>query len=193
MSVVGEVVHATLTRFAAQVPPMPLDWPHPPAFGSFVAADAGDGVVVGLVCHVEVAAGDALHRPAALGLDPEALRREHPHLFDLARVEFAALVVGHGGAGGYVQQLPDRPPSMHALVRALSPGEVAGFTDRLEFLRVALGCAEAPADALVAACLRQAAAARADGPAFLAGAGKRLAGLLRGDYARLSALLEGIA
>jgi hypothetical protein len=71
---------------------------------------------------------------------------------------------------------------------------VVAFTQQFTFLRTILDARDAPADELVAACLRIAAAARpeAERRAFLLDAGRELARLLSGDPVRLEGILRRI-
>ena len=69
--------------------------------------------------------------------------------------------------------------------------EVRAFTSRFDYFRLVLEAREVPADELLAASLRIAAAARpeSDRAALLTEAGRELARLLAGDPVRLEGLL----
>jgi len=66
------------------------------------------------------------------------------------------------------------------------------FTARFDYFRLVLEAREVPADELLAASLRAAAAARpaSEREAFLVEAGRELARLLAGDPVRLEGLLR---
>ena len=68
------------------------------------------------------------------------------------------------------------------------------FTERLDYLRLILNAADAPADELIAAAVGRAAECRPpeDRPRFLREAGRELARLLSRDLVRLENLLRRI-
>ncbi|MEK7681196.1 MAG: hypothetical protein AAB369_00030, partial [Chloroflexota bacterium] len=89
--------------------------------------------------------------------------------------------------------LPPRPPRIHAFVYLCPPEEVRAFTQSLDFLSLlALRRAEPSADDVLAACIREAAAAHDDRQAFLLRAGRETARLLGADAQRLMAVLKRI-
>ena len=73
-----------------------------------------------------------------------------------------------------------------------SDEEVRAFTARFDYFRLVLEAREVPVDELLAASLRDAAAARPEGEreTFLVEAGRELARLLAGDPVRLEGLLR---
>ena len=125
--------------------------------------------------------------------DEEAIYRNNPELPEILRTEFTALVVGYlGPAGSYEQRLPRRPCRLHAFAHAARPEEVREFAERLDFLQTLIAGGGAVADELVAACLREAAAAKGGDRGYLVRAGKELAVLLGSDVNRLTAVLKRI-
>ena len=190
---IGEVIEASTTEFVAQCYVLH----EAPPFGSLVRASDGEVDVFGVVANARTGSVDPGRRPVARGRDEEDeedIYRSNPELREILRTEFTTVVVGSRDIGGsYQQWLPRRPPRLHAFVYACSREEAAGFTERLDFLPTLLGGAgRAPADELVAACLREASAARGNDREFLVRAGKELAVLLAGDLNRLSAILRRI-
>jgi len=188
---IGEVTEASTTEFTAQSYVLH----DAPAFGSFVRASDGEVDVFAVVANAWTGSVDPGRRPVARGQDEEDeedVYRRNPELQEILRTEFTALVVGFRDAGGaYHQRLPRRPARLHAFVHSCAPDEVAGFAERLDFLPTLLGgAAGAPADELVAACVREASAARGHDRAFLVRSGKELAVLLAMDLNRLSAVLR---
>lgn len=222
---IGEVILAATTHFVAQVIAVPTPsevspLPDPPPFGALVrvgtsaevgavalpddfdpfvpspppAADAS-GAVFAVVYHAETGALEPGRPVAALGLDEEALLREHPQLYELLVTRFSSAFLGHVGAdGAWRPYLPPRPPRPHSRVWMADDAEVRFATCRLDFLRGLLLSDRVPAsvaDELVIALLRRAWRAHGD-PDFPLRASRALAALLPADYERLRALVAGI-
>ena len=103
------------------------------------------------------------------------------------------MIAGYSEGDACKQFLPPLPPAVHSFTYACSADEVARFTSSLEFLSLLLNSGLPVADELAGACLRGAASAQADGPAFLSRASRTLAGQLAGDVPRLSAILRRVA
>jgi len=104
------------------------------------------------------------------------------------------LVVGFARDGQVYQHLPPQPPATLDEITTCTPAEVIAFTQQFTFLRTILNARDAPADELVAGCLRLAARVRPEGErrAFLLEAGRELARLLSGDPVRLEGILRKI-
>jgi hypothetical protein len=189
----GEIVEASTTSFTAQCYVLH----EAPAFGSFVRAGDGETDVIAVVAEAWTGSIDPSRRPVARGRDEpteDDVYRNNPELPEILRTEFTAQVLGYRvRSGEYEQRLPRRPGRLHAFVYAAAEYEVRAFTDRLDFLQALVSAgSKSPADELVAACLREAAAARGGDHAYLVRAGKELAVLLGGDVNRLSAVLKRI-
>ena len=112
-------------------------------------------------------------------------------------IEVSVLAVGTGrgltGDGGAIRQcLPAQPPVTLDWLYQCGDAEVRAFTARFDYFRLVLEAPEVPADELLAANLRIAAAARQDREreTFMVGAGRELARLLAGDPVRLEGLLR---
>lgn len=189
---IGEIVESSTTSFTAQC----YTLHDAPAFGSFVRASDGEADVVAVVQNAWTGSVDPSRRPVARGRDEpdeEAIYRNNPELPEILRTEFTALVVGYRvPSGSYEQRLPRRPCRLHAFALAAGPEEVREFSDRLDFLQTLISGGGAVADELVAACLREAAAARGGDRGYLIRAGKELAVLLGSDVNRLTAVLKRI-
>lgn len=166
-----------------------------PVFGALVQAERGDGAAVyGLIYDVRVDDDPFVRQLIAAGdlseeyVQDQRQRRQVP-------VEVNVLVVGGRERSGQVYQyLPPQPPATLSWVTVCQPEQVRQFGQRLDFLRTVLDAADAPADELAAAALRQAAAA-AQGDAgqarrYLETAGRELARLLSRDPARLNGILQ---
>ncbi|BDI28328.1 hypothetical protein CCAX7_003790 [Capsulimonas corticalis] len=154
--------------------------------------------VYALVFGSQTASLEQGRRPSALGYeDEEELRAQQPQIFELLRTEFSGLLVAYSdGDKGLRRHLPPRSPRVHSRVYPCTHEEIRALTSDLSFLRGVLNgsgaLGGAPADELVAACLRQAAPAQSNEQAFLLKAGKALAGFLSEDYDRLQAILRSV-
>ncbi len=187
---IGRVTRSSTRGFVGAVR---LPEPEIPIFGAFCLVDAqrGQSAVIGLIYDISIE-DDAFARQMATseGLTPEQLadarfNRQVP-------VEFSALAVGFRISDGFRYSLPPQPPLTMAPIHSLSPAEIRGFSDSVEWIPLVLGAPEIPADDLVAASLRLAAQARPepDRRAFLVTAGRECARLLSHDLGRLDNLLR---
>lgn len=188
----GEVVQSTSTHFIAQsfvlhdVPPL----------GSLVRARSGELTVYGIVQFASTTSIDAGRRPIARGAqfaDEQDVYTENPQLERLLRTDFEALVVGFRRGSEICHHLPPQPVRVHAFVYQCNGAEVRAFTERWDFLSlIASGDVSVATDELLAACVREAAQARAGDRAFLIEAGRQLARIVGPDTARLTAILKRV-
>ena len=187
---IGEVVAAASTSFVSQCYKLYVA----PPLGSLVRTDSP--TVYGVVCRVSTEPLDTSRPVLARGesaVTEEDVFRNNPQLARLYTTRFEALIAGHSIEGECKQFLPPLPPAVHAFAYTCSPDEVAQFTSRLDFLSLVLNCGLPVADEVAGACLRAAASAQPDGPAFLARASKAMAAQLAHDVPRLSAILRKVA
>ncbi len=120
--------------------------------------------------------------------------QEQPELGEwLLVTDFRAIIVGYTHNGFIRQHLPPQPPKMHTFVYPCSAEETRLLTSRMDFLRTLANFRNAPADEVIAACVREAAAAQRGDVEFVIRAGKELANLLKDDYDRLHAIMRRIA
>jgi hypothetical protein len=189
---VGEVIESTTTDFTAQA----CELDSAPPFGAFVQAAADDGLTVfGVVAQVETSGIDPSARPVRRGHDDVRdglIYEENPDLPHVLRTTFRILVLGFVEPEGGVRQfLPPRPPRLHYSVNVSSAAEVRAFTDAgLDYLGTLLRADDTPTDELIAANVRLTATLRQEPDQFPRRAGRELAQLLRGDYARFSGILK---
>lgn len=189
----GRVLRAGTSNFCVGCRTLEADLPR---FGSLVRVESNGGdTVYGLIYDVRVEDDPFVRQLIAAGdlseeyVQDQRQRRQVP-------VEVNVLVVGGRSGGQPHQHLPPQPPATLSWAEVCSPAEVRQFGQRLDFLRTVLGAADAPADELVAAALRQAAAAvAAQGDAdqarrYLENAGRELARLLSRDPVRLNGILQ---
>jgi hypothetical protein len=191
---VGRVLRAGTRGFTIGCTVMTPDIP---AFGSFVRADGltPGSAIYGLIYDVSVE--DDLFVRQFIGANPpeEVVRDQRENR--QVPIEVSVLAVGVrqslSGDGETIRHcLPAQPPVTLDWLYQCSAAEVRAFTARFDYFRLVLESREAPADELLAASLRTAAAAQAEHEreTFLVGAGRELAHLLANDPVRLEGLLR---
>jgi len=184
---IGQVVQADIARFTS-------GWPlhQTPPLGSLLKVDEA-GTIYAVVCNARTESIDGRPPVARLSgeTDLESYLEKHPHLRHLLQTTCDAVVVGHQDGAQIRHYLPSAPAPLFAPVRVCSPEETARFSQELDFLKLLLA-SPTHADEMTAACLRRAAAAHADGRAFLVRAGKELARLLGAEPQRLTSILRRV-
>jgi len=144
--------------------------PDIPAFGSFVRAEgqAPGSAIYGLIYDVSVEDD-----------------RQVP-------IEVSVLAVGCSDGDVIRHRLPAQPPVTLDWLYQCTDEEVRAFTARFDYFRLVLEAREVPADELLAASLRAAAAVRPESEqeTFLVEAGRELTRLLAADPVRLEGLLR---
>lgn len=197
MQRIGEVIESSTTRFTAGA----YELLQAPPFGALVrAVTRSEGVAVyGLVYEIRTGSKEPGGRAVVRGrtysgreLYDDEIYFENPDLAEVLQTEFSALTVGFAEHGRIFQYLPPQPPPVHYSVYECDDAELARFSEGSDFFRGILFAAQTPSDELIAASIRAAARARPDGRDYLVRAGRELAGLLKDDYDRLSAILRRI-
>lgn len=188
---IGRVLNASTTRFTAgyRVPLSAL-----PTFGALarVSAQGGHCQVYGMIYNIYVD-DDPLVRQLASLPEPDEeviqdqLRNRH------IPVEISLLVVGHRVDERILHSLPPQPPLSLDKVYLCDEDELIAFTSGFDYFRLVLAADQVPPEELLAAHLRQAAAARGtEGRGFLVEAGRELARLLGGNLVLLEGVLRRI-
>jgi hypothetical protein len=189
---IGRLLRSSTTGFVfgCSVPE-----PDVPCFGDFVKAPAQrrQAEVIGLVYDIAIEDDPFVRQMVATPDLPEAYildQRENRQV----PIEVSVLAIGYRSQGEYRQMLPPQPPVSLDQISLCSPEEVRAFNTRLDYLGLILAAMDVPADDLLAAALRNAAAAlpAAERRAFLVGAGQECARRLSGDLVRLESLLRKI-
>jgi hypothetical protein len=191
---VGRVLRSSTAGFAIGCRVLREDVPE---FGAFVQVTQGNYAITGLIYDVQfvddplvrqIITADSMLRDGIA----EELRKDQSQR--LAPIEISVLVVGFARNGQVYQHLPPQPPATLDQIVTCTPDEVLAFTREFTFLRTILNAKDAPADELIAASLRVAAAARSESErrAFLLDAGRELARLLSVDPVRLEGILRRI-
>lgn len=185
---VGRVLRAGTRGFTIGCTVMQPDIP---AFGSFVRVQgrAPDSVIYGLIYDVSVE-DDPFVRQFISANPPDEVVRDQRQNRQMP-IEVSVLTVGCGDGQAIRYCLPAQPPAALDWLYLCNDDEVRAFTSRFDYFRLVLEAREVPADELLAASLRLAAAARpeSDRTSFLIAAGRELARLLAGDPVRLEGLL----
>lgn len=196
MAAIGEVLSASIKNFVAESwkTHEELKGGESPRFGSFLKSRSDDSevTVYGVVYDIVTGPRDQHHKPVALQMTREELRREQPQIFSLLKTEWHLACIAYRDARGVHSGLPPRPPEVHDFVFNLEAEEVVEITDSMEFLRLVSAAPGAMPDELVAAAIRNAAEARHEEYQYLVEAGQHLSKLFRDDFERLGAVLKKI-
>ncbi len=190
---IGEIIETGTTGFVAES----LELNRPPALGSLVKVEVGDGgCVYGVVSHGTTAGLDPGRRAVRRSTEEvydEAIYDEHPELRHTLRTEFSVLLVGCVEDGAIRQHLPAQPPPLHYSVYQCTEEEVRAFSERLYYLRLLLSASgEVPSEQFLAAHVRQAYRQRGQDREWLERAAREIAALLKYDYERLMTVLYAI-
>ncbi|RME41404.1 MAG: hypothetical protein D6794_00675 [Deltaproteobacteria bacterium] len=188
---IGRLLRAGMTGFVAGCRVSQVD---APSFGALVRAPLTDSSeVFGLIYDIRIE-DDGLVKQlvTAEGVDEyviadNRLNRNVP-------IEMSVLSVGYREAGRIYHLLPPRPPLSLDTLYLCPPEEVRAFTaaGRFGYLRLILQAKDAPVGELLAAHIKQAAAAHAD-PAWKDAAIQEIITLLRDDYPALMGVLSALA
>lgn len=187
---IGEVVKSSTDSFMAEC----YELHTPPSFGSLVRTREGNIDIYAVISGASTSSIEAGRRPIARGrgdIKEEDIYRSNPQLEKLMRTEFSALVVGHGDDGRVSQYMPPRPARIHSFVYPCESDEVAVFNQSLTYLSMLIDVPER-SNELIAATLRNAAAAYSEPREFLIRAGKELAHMIAGDTNRLNIILKKV-
>jgi hypothetical protein len=164
-----------------------------PAFGAFVQTQQrdADALVIGLIYGIHID-DDPLVRQLIMANNMNLATIRDQRENRMVPVEISVVNVGYVLNGQTYQNLPPRPPISLDEVHVCDDALIAGFTGRFDFFRLVLNTPEVPAEELLAAALKLAAAARPvrEQRDFLVTAGRRLAQLLSHDLTRLNHLLR---
>ena len=186
---VGRVLRSSTSGFAIGCRVLKEDVPE---FGAFVKVTQGNALIIGLIYDVQFVDDPLVRQIITADSMPPELRLDQSQR--LAPIEISVLVAGFTREDKVYQHLPPQPPATLDEITTCAPGQVIAFTKQFTFLRTILNAQDAPADELVAACLRLAAAARPESErrTFLLNAGRELARLLANDPVRLEGILRRI-
>ena len=189
---IGRVLRASTTGFTIGCQQsMAAQAQSTPPFGSLVRADNPDGTqTYGLVGDIVVEDDPFVRQLVAAGVEDEEYiadqrqRRQVP-------VAVSVLTVGGRSGLSVSYWLPTQPPGTLDRIYACTAAEIMRFTERHDWLRTVLAASMLPADALLVASLRSAAAARPPDQreSYLISAGRELAKLLALDLTRLEGIL----
>jgi hypothetical protein len=186
---VGKVISASNARVAVGCR---LLRSQVPTFGALVKAEAEDEIeILGLIRDVQLLDDPLIRQVAVLTEErPELIADQYQRLLP---IEVHVQVVGYRCDDRWCYWLPPQPPMSLARIVTCTDDELCRFTERFDYFRLVIEGRDPLADELLAAHLRQAAAARGDaGPGFLVEAGRELARLLAMDLSRLDGLLRRI-
>ena len=191
MNPIGKILRAETRSFVfgCKVPRLDV-----PIFGSLVRTviQYRQAVVYGLIYNI-VIEDDGMTKMLSVA---DEVRQEDIDWQRARRVpvEASVLCVGFREAGSaFRYALPAQPPITLDLVHPCADDEVEAFTEKQDWFRLVLDSRDAPSDELLAASVRQAAAARpneAQRDTFVKACGRELARLMSNDAARLDSVLR---
>ena len=188
---IGWVLRASTVGFAVGCRVLQPDVPQ---FGDLVKVSLPDKThIFGLVYDVQVQDDLAVRQLILAGqLEAEAVLDQRENR--LVPIEISILVVGYQRERTIIQGLPPQPPlSLDMLIRC-EENEIRNFTQQFDYMRLVLNASQIPADELLIANLRQAAAVYPPETRrqFLLKAGRELTRLLSFDLVRLDGILRRI-
>ncbi len=188
---VGRVLRASTVGYACGTRSNELNIP---SFGAFVQTrhnHDSDLDVIGLIYAINID-DDPLVRQLIMAnnMNTATLRDQRENR--MIPVEISVVNIGYQVRGEAFYNLPPRPPMSLDPVYICDDDCIRDFTQKFDFFRLVLNTSEVPSEELIAAALKQAAAARPEREQrdFLVNAGRRLAQLLSYDLARLNHLLR---
>jgi len=188
---IGWVLRASTVGFAVGCRVLE---PSVPQFGDLVKVRLQDDThVFGLIYDVQVEDDLAVRQLILAGeMEQEAVLDQRQNR--LVPIEISVLIVGHQRNETIVQGLPPQPPLSLDMLILCPDQDIRAFTGQLDYLRLVLNAPQVPADELLIAHLRRAAAAHPPESRhqFLVEAGRELARLLSFDMVRLDGILRRI-
>ncbi|MBC8099771.1 MAG: hypothetical protein H7Y11_10040 [Armatimonadetes bacterium] len=191
VDIIGRVLRASTRGFTCGTHSANIGQRHD--FGAFVKVPVANDEsqwVIGLIYAVEIK-DDLMISELVMSevINPNIMRDQRENR--LIPVEISVLNIGYYTGAGFIHSMPPRPPMSLSAVELCSADEVIAFTQKPDYLRMALQASEVPSDDLVAMTLRCAALCYADAErqAFLIDSGRHLARLLSNDLKRLAQVL----
>ena len=193
---VGRVLRAGTRGFAIGCAVMQPDIP---AFGTFVRAEGlrPGSAIYGLIYDVSIEDDPFVRQFISTNPPDEVVRDQRENRQVPIEVSVLAVGASQGGEDGgehIYHCLPAQPPVTLDWLYQCTDEEVRAFTARFDYFRLVLETRDVPADELLAASLRVAAAARPEDEreTFLVEAARELVKLLASDPVRLEGLLHRI-
>ena len=191
---IGEIIETSTVGFWAES----VNLHDLPPLGALVSVEAADvGTLYGVVAFGQTAGIDEGRKAVRRGSDEVfdgAIYDRHPELTRILRTTFRVVTIGFAGPDGQPRHhLPPTPPQLHYSVSRCERALVERFTDDPRYFPTLMASeGEVAPEQLLAAHIRAVYAVRGDDQAWLAGAGRQVARLLKRDYDRLLTVLEAI-
>ncbi|GAB4530092.1 MAG: hypothetical protein Fur0018_17150 [Anaerolineales bacterium] len=188
---IGRLLRAGMTGFVAGCRVSQVD---APSFGALVRAPLTTASeVFGLIYDIRIE-DDGLVKQlvTAEGVDEYVIADSRVNRN--VPIEMSVLAVGYRENGHIYHLLPPRPPLSLDTLYLCDAADIRAFTGEGHFgyLRLILQAKDAPVGELLAAHIKQAAAAHAD-PAWKEAATREIITLLRDDYPALMGVLSALA
>ena len=191
---IGEIIETSTVGFWAESS-MLHDLP---ALGALVTVGVPEiGTLYGVVAFGQTAGIDEGRKAVRRGTDEVfdgAIYDRHPELTRILRTTFRVVTIGYAGADGRPRHhLPPTPPPLHYSVSRCDRATVERFTDDPRYFAIlAASEGEVAPEQLLAAHIRAVYTDRGNDQAWLEGAGRQVARLLKRDYDKLLTVLEAI-
>ncbi len=189
---IGRLLRTDLSGFVAGCRVSQLDAPE---FGSLVRVTPQDGLdIFGLVSNIRIDDDGIVRQLVTAERVDEAVVADNRVNRNIP-IEIDVLTVGYRTGGRIRHSLPPKPPlSLDKLYRCEDEDLRAFTMDGFGYFRHVLRAEDAPVGELLAAHIRQAQAAHAEGgkPAWGKDAARELIVLLRDDYSALMAVLGAL-
>lgn len=192
---IGRLLRSGITGFVAGCPIVEQERP---SFGALVRAPLGPNDSIYGVVHELSILDDGLVRQLVTRdqpVDPTVIADNRVNR--TVPMEISVLAVGHSHDGAISHALAPRAPLSLDAIHQCSPEEIVAFTNhgRFGYLRHLLRDTELPVGELLAAHVRQAAAANAAAgqPEWRTRAAQEIIALLRDDYATLMQVLGALS
>ncbi len=189
---IGRLLRAGMTGFVAGCRVAQVD---APSFGALVRAPlTPSSEVFGMIYDIRIE-DDGLVKQlvTAEGVDEHVIADSR--LNRNVPIEMSILAVGYRERGRIYHLLPSRPPLSLDALYLCDAADIQTFTNagRFGYLRLILQAKDAPVGELLAAHLKQAAAAHEDPAAWKEAATQEIIALLRDDYPALMGVLSALA
>jgi len=108
----AEVVESSLTNWTAQS----WKWDTFPRFGSFVAIEAKNRTIFGIVHQVHTGSMDPGRYPFPYQKTEEELLREQPQIFEFLKTTFSCITIGYQEKDSLFYRVSPEPPKIHSFV-----------------------------------------------------------------------------
>jgi len=126
----AEIIESSLTSFTARS----WQWDSFPSLGSLIYTAQGDRIVYGLVHSIKTGSFDESRTPFAYKKTEAELKKELPHIFELLKTDFQALILGYKEAETINYVCTPEPPKIHSFIANTSAQMSIEFLQSTHYL-----------------------------------------------------------